>query len=262
MHFEWSAVAAVVVVGSLLCACGDPIVGETYLGEPVFSVRGDIQQAEVAVHSTPNRPSSDLRLSLLWVGFDSRTLARHAVEQRTDVDHTFARFEMSLFDVPPTEALLFDGGDPTGGDTMGARVGIALIVLYADENGNDALNSEVTRLADGPDIVVGASPRHLLVYATADVAPDSLAGTLLGPLTPGYHLFETDGAAPCQFAASRGCVGSETLTERAPDEAAIVLAVHPSAELVTVPNPDVPEPSISGTSTPPDGNLYAPETRQ
>lgn len=220
---------------ALLGGCGDPIVGDDYLGTPVFALQGAVVQAAPA-------PVTDPRLSLFWIGFDSRTHDRSVVEQRTTLDAAFARFELAVFDAPPPEALAFDGA------------GIALLVVYADGNDNGALNADLRSSDTGPDTILGASPTHLVVYVKDRLTSTGRAVDILGDLEPGYHLFETDDSS-CAFARAFDCVGVGALRKVAPDDAALFIRLESSADAVMVPNPAVPGQPNSMTN-PPNGSLY------
>ena len=219
---------------ALLLGCGDPIVGDDYLGTPVFALQGAVVQSEPA-------PVDDARLSLFWIGFDSRTHDRNVVEQRTTLDAAFARFNLAVFDAPPPEALAFDGA------------GIALLVVYADGNDNDALNADLRSTDGGPDTILGASPTHLVVYATDRLAGEGRAAGILGELEPGYHLFETDDSS-CAFARAFDCVGAGGLRKVSPEEAELFIRLESSADAVMVPNPAVP--GQGSVTDPPPGSLY------
>lgn len=219
----------------LLLGCGDGLVGPDYLGTPLFGLQGAVVAAESAAPMDP-------RLSLFWIGYDTRTQARQVVEQRITVDAAFARFDLAVFDTPPPEALTFEGA------------GIALIVVYADGNDNDALNSDIRAPTDGPDTILGASREHLVVFASETLDADGRAGGILGPLTPGYHLFESNDAS-CQFLAAAHCRGVGAI--RPADPAAdITIRLEATPDAVFVPNPAVPQEG-SGT-TEGNGSLYGP----
>lgn len=230
MRSEAAALLALLVVG-----CGDPLVGEDYLGTPAFEIHGAVQQA---------RGGADVRgarLSLFWIGFDSQTQARQVVEQRVTVDHAFARFDLALFDDPPPEALTFDGA------------GIALIVVYADRNESGGLNSEVRTPEEGPDVILGAAATHVVAFASRALEPDGRAGRVLGAIDAGYHLFESSDST-CHFIEATQCIGQGALRRVDAAETDVLLDLHPTPETVVVPNPAVPG-SSSGTSTEP-GSLY------
>ncbi|MBI2373778.1 MAG: hypothetical protein HYV07_07255 [Deltaproteobacteria bacterium] len=218
-------------------------MGESFLGTPVFEVGGSVQQDAAAA---ARLPPTELRLSLFWIGFDSRNQQRPVVEQRTLLDGAFATFRMTVFEDPQADALKF--GWLTEGGPM---IGLALIVLYADNNENEALNSYTSAPEDGPDIVLGASVSHLVAYSSGAVPFGSLASELLGPIGPGYHVFRNLGGV-CPFARSSECVGSGVLELDA--NPTIVLSLEASSSAVQVPNPRVPGQS-SGTS--PSPNLYS-----
>ncbi len=214
---------------------GVPLVGETYLSTPAFEVHG-------AVHQSRGGTDVDrARLSLFWIGFDSRTQERQVVDQRVTVDHAFARFDLALFDDPPPEALTFDGA------------GIALIVVYADGNENGQLNSDVRAPEDGPDVILGAAPTHVVAYASQALDGSGRAGDVLGAIDAGYHLFESNNST-CHFIEAVHCIGDGSLRQVDPAETVVLLDLHPTPEAVVVPNPAVPGAS-SGTSMEP-GNLY------
>ena len=228
----------------LASACGDPIVGSDYLGTPEFTVRGSVVQPRGAV----NVPAENLRLSLFWIGFDSRNRQRPVHEQHTSLDQAFAAFRMTVFDPPPRDALTFE--DLSEG---GAPIGFALIVLYADNNANGALNSYTPLPEDGPDVVLGASASHLVVYSDGTTTPGSRANTMLGTIGPGFHLFANTGGSTCAFTESENCKGQGRLTQVGLDES-ITLTLHGDVAQVLVPNPEIP-PSSSGTT--PIENLYS-----
>lgn len=228
----------------LAAACGDPVVGPDYLGTSMFSVGGSVAQTGALA---PELQDS-LRLSLFWIGFDSRSRQRPPIEQHASVDDGLARFRMTLFDPPTAGSLTFD--ELTQGS---AGVGIALIVLYADNNTNGALNSYTPLLEDGPDTVLGASASHLVVFADTSVPASSPAGALLGPVDPGYHLFANASGTTCLFVRSADCQGVGRLERVAAEDGNIVLTLYPEATQVEVPNPEVPG---GGSGTMPPTNLY------
>lgn len=242
-----AAMAMVCTVG-----CGDPLVGEDYLGTPLFEVHGGVQRVSVGREPADH---GEVRLSLFWIGFDSASEQRDVVEQRTDLDPALAGFSMAAFDAPPEEALTFDGGT--------AAVGIALIVLYADGNANEQLNAAETP-ETGPDVLLGASETHVVAYADRPVTDGSPAAAILGTVGPGFHLFENSGAHTCPFTSPDGCDGRGALTAVEPEAANVVLTLHDDARAVRVPNPEVPRrPPGSGTSSgdaDPPSNLYDGET--
>lgn len=217
-----------------LAGCGDGLVDEAYLGTPLFDLRGAVVADEAAAPEDP-------RLSLFWIGYDSRTQERQVVEQRTTIDAAFARFDLAVFDVPPPEALTFEGA------------GIALIVVYADGNDNDALNSYVSAPEAGPDTILGASRTHLVVYASEPIEDGGRAGNILGPLEPGYHLFESDDSS-CRFLEATRCVGAGGITRVDAATTSISIRLEGTPEAVLVPNPAVPGMTSAGDS----GSLYGP----
>lgn len=225
-------------------ACGDPVVGPGYWGTPSFAVRGSVVEVDGRVE-TPE--DENLRLSLFWIGFDSRMRQRPNIEQRAEVDSGLATFEMAVFGEPPEEALAFS--DLATGGT--ARLGVALIVLYADNNSNGELNSYAPR-EEGPDTVLGASDSHLIVFNTEPPHVSSEAAHLFGALAPGYHLFGVTSRSACRFVVAESCTGEGMLLQADPAEEGVVLSLYADEATVRVPSPALPGGSGTGEA----GNLY------
>jgi hypothetical protein len=234
-----------------LAACGTPLVEDTFLGTPLFRAEGSVTNAG----QRPAPAEDPLRLSLFWIGFDSRGEPTQPVEQRTALDSGLGRFDMRVFGTPPERALRFSG------IAGGAPLGLALIVLYADENANQALNSYTPLAEGGPDLVVGASATHLVAYAAAPIPAGSPAAELLGPIAAGYHLFRFEGPLACRFAGATSCIGNGVLIPE-PSLDAIVLTLYDTPGDVVVPSPAVPGASSSGTGSSggscTGGNVYSP----
>ena len=228
---------------ALLVGCGDPLVGPSFLGTPSFELGGTVDEAAAGAFAAQDK----LRLSLFWIGFDSREHARPVVEQRAAIDQGLGTFRMTLFGAPPPDAVGFDAWTPDG-----VHAGVALIVLYADNNENEALNSYSPDPNAGPDIVVGASATHLVAYADAPIPAEAPLATMLGTLEPGYHLFENVDGSTCAFTDTTGCRGAGRLTRVDPKEARVALRLSGNRAAVLVPNPAVPRGSVSGTNE----NLY------
>lgn len=217
-------------LGLLLLAGCDPLVGEDYLGTPAFALSGQIEREGEGVSFAEER----LRLSLFWIGLDSRSEVTPRVEQRTALDLGLLSFRVSLFGDPPIEALNRESRSIPSG------VGIALIALYADENENETLNSYAPN-AEGPDLIVGASPTHLVVFSAQPLAGDGL----LQAAPAGYHLYRNTSGAVCPFVRAQTCQGHGRLERVEPDDP-IVLTLYPRASEVLVPNPSVPDSSTGG----------------
>lgn len=240
-----SAFGGSVLAGALGVACGDPIVGPKFLGTPALELRGTVLEVE---RREGEFPVSPLRLSLFWIGLDSRERQRPTIEQEAEVDSGLASFQMALFDAPPDDALLFsDLARPGEGE-----IGIALIVLYADNNANGALNSYSPR-EEGPDTVLGASARHLVAYATEALGPDGEAARLLGSIERGYHLFSSTAEATCRFVSAEDCSGEGSLVQVPIDEP-VTISVYANPGSVLVPSPTL-RPASSGSE---GTSLYGP----
>lgn len=219
--------AGVVTALALLAGCGGPLVGDEYLGTPALRLEGS-----VTVEPWVPEPDNP-RVSLFWLGYDTTSLARSSLEQRTVVDDRFpAAFSLAVLDAPPAEALAYV--DPE----TGARLGVAFVAVYSDENGNGMMNSDPLDAPAGPDRLIGASSRHLVAYATAGIELGSSLGALLAlGLSPGYHLMES--AAPeatCNYAAELSCAGEGRLAE-VPAGTRLELTVAGDPRSVVLPRP-------------------------
>ena len=192
------------LLAALTAACGGPLVGDGYLGTPRMLLEGQVtMQAGVP---EPDNP----RLSLFWLGYDTRHLARSALEQRTVLATRFpATFSLALLSDPPPEALPFSEA------ATGARLGVAFIAVYSDLNENEMMNSDPLEAPAGPDMLIGASTRHVVVYSEGEVEPGSRLALLLATtLGPGYHLLESETPIEsCTNAGGLECGGVVSLTE-------------------------------------------------
>lgn len=197
-----------------LAGCGDPIVGETYLGTPAFQVRGPVVQRETRI------PASHGTLSarVFWVGAPA-----DAEEQPATLDGGLAEFSMTFFDPPPGEATTFTSGGGAG------RLGLGIIVLYADRD-------EDSRFDPKQDLLLGASAQHLVVYASSAVRSEDPLFSLLGPLAPGFHLYEHDRESQCRFVAAESCAPEGRLVP-AEETGAVTLTLWATPEAVIVPAP-------------------------
>ena len=217
------AALALAIAGT---GCGDGLVGEDYLGTPWLTLGG-----QVTVQPAVPEPDNP-RLSLFWLGYDTTGLARSALEQRVEVENRFpAGFTMSVFDAPPAAALPFALQD-------GGGLGVAFLAVYADANDNGMMNSDPLVAPAGPDALIGASARHLVLYAEAAVDPSSDAGTRAGGgLEPGYHLMESvEASATCSYSDTLDCRGDPHLVEVAADTP-LELTIVGDPRAVVLPKP-------------------------
>lgn len=217
----------------LAAACGDPLVGQQFLGTPTLTLSGQVTVRPGVPE--PSRP----RLSLFWLGFDTTDLSRSALEQRVEVANRFpAAFTMAVFDPPPIEAMPYH--EP---DDPDARVGVAFLVVYSDLNDNGFMNSDTFR-AEGPDQLIGASPHHVIVYASKGLPEGTRTAELLGlPLSPGYTLLvsssvEARGDATCGYGANLQCGSAKAaLTPTTADDAPLELEITGNPQSVLLPKP-------------------------
>lgn len=172
-----------IAIGLALAGCGDPLVGDTFTGTPVFSIGGAVVQAN------PRVPASHGVVSarLFWIGATDA-----GGEQAARLDADLAEFSMTLFEPPPAEATAF------GALVEQGTLGLAVIGVYADTDDDQRYDPEVDRL-------LGASAQHVVVHTSEGVAAGSPAAALLGELPPGYHLYEHDQPSACRFVQAASC---------------------------------------------------------
>jgi len=210
-----------------LAGCGGPLVGDGFLGTPALRLEGQVSVKPYAPE--PENP----RVSLFWLGYDTSNLARSSLEQRVVVDNRFpASFSLAVFDPPPDEARPFVEPE------TGARLGVAFVAVYADLNDNGMMNSDPLEAPAGPDMLIGASDRHLVVWADDPVETGSVLGALLAVgIGAGYHLMEsTTPEARCNYGDGLGCAGEARVAEVAPDTR-LELHVEGDPRAVALPKP-------------------------
>lgn len=215
-------------MGMLLvtAACGDPLVGETFTGTPVFSIGGAVVQANARIPASHGDPSA----RLFWIGADA---ARS--EQAATLGAALAEFSMTLFEPPPPEAAAFTHLVSEG------ELAIGVIALYADKNDNQTFEPTQDRL-------LGASAQHVVVHASAGVAAEDPAAALLGAVDPGYHLYVHDRPSQCRFVEAASCTAEGGLAAAA-DLGDVTLTLWQDPDQVRVPAPAL-DPDTTIWSTP------------
>lgn len=169
-----------------LSGCGgDGLVDLSYRGEPVFSIKGRVDDI---AEKNPVEVGVELRVSMFWspdgtlgAGLDK------LVEQRSvAVDVTFP----STFRID-----FFDGPDPAihpGADWVAGIVGV-----YLDRNGDGVYTPGHT-----PSELVGGADLDVVLYVARDVPPDdSPTGRTL---PAGFHV--TPLPLPCQRSSFFGAL--------------------------------------------------------
>lgn len=214
---------------ALLSACGPPLVQESFLGTPVFELGGTVAQANLRIPGD----HGEVHLSLLWIGVGADAAAP-PVEQRTELDSALGAYSMTLFEAPPVEATTFSDLVPPG------RLGLAVLALYADVDGDGLLDLE-------RDVLLGAGRQHLLAWSSAAIPADAPGARLVGALGPGYQLLEQDVPGECPFVATASCAPEGLLTP-APATDPVILTLWPDAEQVLVPAPRVDADAPEGPS--------------
>lgn len=220
--------AALAPAAPAAAGCGEALVGDGYLGTPVLRLSGQV----TVLPGTPEPVAP--QLSLFWLGYDTSDLSRSSIEQRVEVENRFpAAFTMAILGPPPAAAMPYH--EP---DDPAARVGVAFLAVYADLNDNGVMNSE-SFVARGPDMLIGASHRHVLVHATRAIQEDSVTASLLGVSLPaGYSLLVSDARSggSCGYGEDLRCQGEATLSA-APPEDALELQITGRPEAVLLPKP-------------------------
>jgi hypothetical protein len=125
-------------------ACGDPLVGGDYRGEPLIVISGEVlseaplgEQAETAA------------VALIWEsGPNQRPLAHQSVSIETDFPSSYT---LSVYQPPPEDLL---DQSPFGD---GAVVVVGLIVLYEDADQDRVYSA-------GSEEVLGAAARSALIW--------------------------------------------------------------------------------------------------
>ena len=98
-------------------------------------------------------------------------------------------------------------------------------------------------VAQGPDQLIGASPHHVLVYASKGLPEGTETARLLGvPLAPGYTLLVSSSAdsrsdSSCGYGAELRCQGKATLTATTPETTPLELEITGDPQTVVLPQP-------------------------
>lgn len=200
-------------------ACGDPLIGSRFAGTPDVSLGGAVRLADLRVPGD----HGELALRVFWIGAPSGGGA--PVEQEARLDSGFAEYSMTLFDAPPPGASAFSSL------LDGAPLALGVIALYADRNGNGALELD-------EDLLLGATAQHLLVFAGATITEGDPAAALLGAIPAGYHVFEHDRESACHFVDAASCAPEGGLARvSALDK--VALSIWSEPEKVIVPAPAI-----------------------
>ncbi len=133
---------------ALLLAC-DPLVGEGYRGEPLFSFRGRVESYEGTL------PGGELRVSLFWSPTGRSQVPVEALREQASASVSVSfpsTFEIRVF-YPPATADLVPGEHPWG---------LALILVYQDRDGDGCFTPGAS-----PSELVGGAADRVLLYAPA-----------------------------------------------------------------------------------------------
>ncbi len=206
--------AAVVALSS---GCGDPLPDETFVGEPLYTVRGRAKLEAPAPGSGVLPSIVAPRLSLLWsvgapVADDERRTAQARAIDELELEPTFPlAFSFELFE-PPADDMVFtvDGTwldvefDHNGvpySFPAGLRVAAAELLIYEDRNANQAMDPVSDTATDPVDwILGGASDRPRLIYI-----PDAEAAKLGtgAPFVAGFNLLDASSEGIAEITMSQ-----------------------------------------------------------
>lgn len=199
-----------------LAACGEPLVGARYLGTPALVVRGPVEQQSARVPAD----HGPLSLGVLWIG--SSTTGPGGIEQDARLGAALGEYSMQLFDAPPEGALHFTA-------LASPPIGLGVIALYADRDDSGALE-----LAD--DLLLGASPGHVVAFTPSAIEGGTRGAALLGAIGAGYHVFALDTESTCRFIDAAACTPEGRLTE-VEAQTTVPLVLWDAPEDVVVPAP-------------------------
>jgi hypothetical protein len=148
---------------SSLVACGDPLYGADYFGEPLLTMSGEVLSEEVV-----GERDGEIRIALLWTRPDEITLQ---FDQGAELDTaTIINWSMTLYH-PPDDSLLGEDG------------AIGIPVLYIDSDGSQSWNEER---------IIGGSSTAFVLYLRSDI-PEPPGGHPDESLVPqlGYNVVST-----------------------------------------------------------------------
>ena len=148
-------------------ACGDGLVDAEYLGEPLYTLRGNVLLNDIDPDG--ELPAGELRVALVWTTGQpalSDPQLIDPIEQQTVATARFpAQYDLALYS-PPSEAAWGEHPGITGGP-----VAFGALLIYIDTNGDELWTSDVAV----PDPLVGGAYDRVLVYA-----PQPVSGTSVG----------------------------------------------------------------------------------
>lgn len=212
-----------------LAGCGDALVGPEFKGRPLFQMSGPIVQVNARVPTS----HGDVRLAVFWAGSTPDQALNLTQEQSADLEGQLAAYRMQLFDEPAADATTLSRlvQAPEG------RLGLGVVVLYAERDGEPGYSPET-------DFLLGATEDHLIAWSATDIAVESAAHRLLGPMNSGFALYRYDGPADCAFVAVNQCEGKGSLTQVSlQSEVTLTLIGEPAGVLVPSPPLD-PEATV------------------
>jgi len=192
-----------------LCACGDPLEGAAYQGEPLMTLSGQVLLEEALPEL-----SGEVRVALFW---SSQGGHGQQHEQQVAIATSFpSSYTLTLY-TPPPDKVLYQPPHASG------PVGIAVPMLYEDLDGSGLYDQASEQVLGGSqDVLVLWSAEALHPREAGDGPPDT--GTQGGAnqgegppdeLEPGYHAVQQLGSSCDQ--------GQLALSLADPDEVALAI---------------------------------------
>ncbi|MFO0728920.1 MAG: hypothetical protein U1E65_34390 [Myxococcota bacterium] len=145
---SWGVMSSLGLLG--LLACGDPITGADYRGEPILRLTGRIESVGRGV-AVPE--GKEALVSMFWKTNLSTVTASLVAQDSVSTAITFpSTFEIRVFDPPTTADLVASDG----------RFGVGLLLVYVDLDGDHHY---------GPsEPVIGGNLQKALVWADQVIA--------------------------------------------------------------------------------------------
>jgi hypothetical protein len=143
----------------LAAACGDPVTGSDYRGEPILRLTGRIDSVGPGIEI---RDGEEALVSMFWKTDLSTTATSLRAQDSVSTAIEFpSSFEIRIFEPPTGEDLVQSDG----------RFGLGLLLVYLDRDGDRAFDRE--------EPLIGGNLAKAIAWASepvsADESPFSLA---------------------------------------------------------------------------------------
>jgi hypothetical protein len=153
----------------VFAGCGNPLVGEDFLGDPLFQFQGQV----MSYLGVPSE-GHEFRVSLFWSPTGETRVPVESLVEQTSASVTIqfpSTFEINVF-YPPEGRHLVDSDPPYG---------LALVLVYEDLDDNG-------RLTQGsvPSELVGGAVDQVLMYASRKLSKEQSPTGL--PMPSGFSI--------------------------------------------------------------------------